>query len=81
MNEPPTHYLCTKTSSRWQTRKGLVYVIEDDEMVHYSTRYQTRLLNADAMIEHGLFEEINSLLAVGCDCDYCREHKTQPETN
>ena len=38
MNEPPTHYLCTKTSSRWQTRKGLVYVIEDDEMVHYSTR-------------------------------------------
>lgn len=69
-----THFLCLRSSKRWQTCKGWVYVQENDEMVRYPKRYQTRLLNADLMIEEpGLFQKLETVPHPWCECDECRE--------
>ena len=77
MNTP--HYLCLRSSKVWQTRKGWVYVREGNELVHYSTRWQTRLLNAAMMIvEAGLLTPIaDDMFPLGangllCNCDDCK---------
>lgn len=68
------HYLCHSNNKEWQTRKGWVYVREGQQLIHYSTRYQTRLLNAPFMLmEPGLFTEITPDANTACDCDGCRE--------
>ena len=70
-------YLCLKGSKESSTKKGKVYIYENHfcgsgELVHYSKRWQTRLLNGyNALRQPGNFEPVKS-------CPFCKAQMYDP---